>query len=70
VLVLHARVVRSAATFRRDPDDVLRRVFDVAGLAVHAVLRVDLQAVGVVGVLDELVHTRRAVTGLGAGVFC
>jgi len=37
-----------AAAFGRDPHDVLRGVFDVAGLAVHAVLRVDLQAVDVV----------------------
>ncbi len=41
--LLHPHVVRPAAAFRRDPDDVLRRVLDVAGLAVHAVLRVDLQ---------------------------
>ena len=42
---LHAGVVRSAAAFRCDPDDVLRRVFDIAGLAMHTVLRIDLQAV-------------------------
>src|SRR5688572_18747300 len=36
---LHARIVRAAAAFRRHPDDVLRRVLDVAGLAMHAVLR-------------------------------
>ena len=42
---LHACVVRSAAAFRCDPDDVLRWVFDIAGLAMHTVLRIDLQAV-------------------------
>jgi hypothetical protein len=35
---------------------------------VHAVLRVDLQTVAVVFVLDELLHARRAITRLGAGV--
>ena len=47
----HVRVVRPAAAFGRDPHDVLRRVLDVAGLAVHAVLRVDLQPLAVVLVL-------------------
>ena len=42
----HIRIVRTAAAFRRDPHDVLRRVLDIAGLAMHAVLRVDLQALG------------------------
>ena len=46
----HADVVGPAAAFGRDPDDVLRRVLDVAGLAVHAVLRVDLQPLGAVRV--------------------
>ena len=36
---------------------------------MDAVLGVDLQAVGVVFVLDELVHAGRAVAGFGAGVF-
>ena len=47
-----------AAAFGRDPDDVLRRVRDVAGLAVHSVLRVDLQAVGVVFVLQEALNAK------------
>ena len=38
-----AGIIRSAAAFRRDPVDVLRRVLDVACFAVDAVLRVDLQ---------------------------
>ena len=62
---LHARVIRPAAALRRDPHDVLRRVFDVAGFAMHAVLRIDLQALGVVGVLHELVDAGWAVTALG-----
>ena len=36
---LHRRVVRAAAAFGRHPVDVLPRILDVAGLAVHAVLR-------------------------------
>jgi hypothetical protein len=40
----HAVVDRSFAALRRHPVDVLRRILDVAGLAVHAVLRVDLQS--------------------------
>ena len=39
----HVRIVRPAAALRHHPDDVLRRILDVAGLAVHAVLEIDLQ---------------------------
>src|SRR6478752_6980329 len=51
----HVRIVRPAAAFGRDPDDVLRRVLDIAGLAMHAVLRVDLQALVAVVGFDEFV---------------
>src|SRR5215211_8342305 len=37
----HVHVIRPAAAFRREPDDVLIRILDVAGLAVDTVLRVD-----------------------------
>src|ERR1700730_3258329 len=37
----HVRIVRPTTAFGRDPHDVLRRILDVARLAVHAVLRVD-----------------------------
>ena len=66
--VSHPRVIRPTATLRRDPDDVLGRVLDIAGFAMHAILGIDLKPVGVVIVFDELVHTRRAVTRLGSGV--
>src|SRR5579864_1573772 len=59
---LHVRIVRAAAAFRRHPHDVLRRVLDVAGLAVHAVLRVDHETLAVVLVLHELVDGCRAIT--------
>ncbi len=42
---LHARIVRSATTFGRYPNNILCRILDVAGFAMHAVLRIDLQAV-------------------------
>ena len=41
--LLHVRVVRSARAFRHLPDDILLRILDLAGLAVHAVCRVDLK---------------------------
>ena len=53
----HPRVIGPTTALRRDPDDVLRGVLDVAGLAMHAVLRVDLQPVAAVGVLHEFVLT-------------
>src|SRR6202007_2281982 len=64
---LHVGIVGAAAAFRRDPDDVLRRVLDVAGLAVHAVLRVDLQTRRGLEV-HELVDARRAVALLRPGI--
>ena len=66
---LHPRIIRPTAAFGRYPDDILRRVFDVAGFAVDAVLGVDLQAVGVVFVFDVFVDAGGAVAGFGAGVF-
>src|SRR2546422_761674 len=57
---LHVGIVGAAAAFRRDPDDVLLRVLDIAGLAVHAVLRVDPQARRGLEI-HELIDTGRAV---------
>src|SRR6266853_729938 len=68
-IYLHIWVVRSIATLWRNPDDVLGRVLDVAGLAVNAVLRVDLEAVGTVAVFHEFVYARRAVAAFGSRVF-
>ena len=59
---LHSRVIGPTPPLGRNPDDVLRRVLDVTGLAVHTVLRIDLQAVRVVRVLHKLIHPGRAVT--------
>src|SRR5690606_6186056 len=49
---LHVGIVGAAGTFRRHPGDVLGRILDVAGLAVHAVLRIDLEALAAVIVGD------------------
>src|SRR5690606_39986225 len=67
--VLHAVVDRSFAALGRHPDDVLRRVLDVAGLAMDAVLGVDLQAVLAGFRLDELVDPGRAEAHFGAAEF-
>ena len=64
VAVLHIGVIRPTGALGHRPDDVLRRVLDVAGLAVHAVLGVDLQARPLV-LLHDLVDTGRAVALLG-----
>src|ERR1041384_6241884 len=59
---LHIWIVRPAAAFGDHPVDVLGRVLDVAGLAVHAVLRVYLQArVPARRIAHDLVDPRRAV---------
>ncbi len=58
--LLHIRVVRPAAALGRGPDDVLRRVLDVAGFAVDAVLGVDLEArVLALLVVEHLVDARQ-----------
>src|SRR3990172_10443869 len=57
----HVRIVGTSAALGRHPDDVLRRVLDVAGLAVHAVGGVDLQPLAATRLLDELVDASRTV---------
>ena len=61
--MLHIRVIWPAATLGCHPHNILRRVLDVAGLAMHAVLRVDLQALSAI-ILHEFVHPRRAIARL------
>jgi hypothetical protein len=48
--------------------DVLQRILDVAGLAMHAVLRVDLQPPPAGIISHEFVHSGGAVARLGAVV--
>src|SRR5260370_195014 len=53
---LHVRVIGPAAALRYHPIDVLLRVLNVAGFAMHAILRVDLQPLlAAPGVFDDLV---------------
>src|SRR3990167_6878792 len=59
--VLHIGVVGAASAFGSHPVDVLGRVLDVAGLAVHAVLRIDLKLLLAVFQGDDFVHAGRAV---------
>ena len=65
---LHGAVIRPTAAFGAGPCDVLRRVFNVAGFAVQAVGRVDLQARLSAVLLHNFIHAGRAVARFGAGV--
>src|SRR5581483_3959458 len=59
---LHVRIVRAAAAFGVDPDDVLGGALDVAGFAVDAVLCVDLQPrLRPIALTHDLVDTGRAI---------
>ena len=42
-IVLHGAIVRTSSSFRYDPVDILGRILDVAGFAMNAVLRVNLE---------------------------
>src|SRR6266702_4538111 len=64
----HVRIIRPATAFRRDPDDVLRRVLDIARLAMHAVLRIDHEPLAAVVVLHEFIDRGRAVARFGTGI--
>ncbi|EAV43418.1 hypothetical protein SIAM614_06528 [Stappia aggregata IAM 12614] len=64
---LHVRIVRAAGAFRNRPGDVAVRILDVAGLAVDAVLRIDLEPRRILTFLDPLIDARRAVTARWAG---
>src|SRR5579875_3482390 len=56
----HIRVVGPAAAFGRHPDDVLIRILDVTGFAMHAILGVDDIFRGA-AFLDPFVYARRAI---------
>ena len=64
---LHIRIIRTAAAFGRHPSDVLVGVFNIAGFAVDAVLRVDHKARSA-GFLDPFINGGRAVTRRGSGI--
>src|ERR1700722_12868277 len=56
----HIRIIRPAAALWRHPGDVLVRVFDVAGFAVDAILRVDHVA-WLAALLDPFIDASRAI---------
>ena len=58
---LHVRVVWPAGALRGDPVNILAGLLDIASLAVHAVLRVDLESPIALVVGNHFVDTRRAV---------
>src|SRR5690606_2655301 len=60
-VALHVGIVGTAAALWRYPADILGWVLDVAGFAVHAVLRIDLQARAVL-VAHDFVNARGAIT--------
>src|SRR3546814_253504 len=66
--LLHIRIVRTTAALRRDPVDVLIGVLDVAGLAVDAVLRIDLELHRPIVLLKPFIDPRRAIAGRRAGI--
>ena len=68
--ISHAIVIRPAATLGWHPSNDLVRIHDVAGLAVHAIgrIEVNLLAAGDVGSLHHLVHIRRAKIAAGIAI--
>ena len=57
------------AALWRHPRNVLRRILDVAGLAVHAVGGVHLQALATGAIVHHLVDLRRAEARAGIAIF-
>src|SRR3954462_293663 len=58
---LHSVVIRTTPALRRNPRDDLIWILNVAGLAVHAVGRIqtDAFAVRLAGIIDHLIYVRR-----------
>ena len=59
----HIRVIWSFTALWRDPSDVLRWIFDVAGFAVNAVLTVDDEAFLTPGLNDFIDPSRTIALG-------
>ena len=57
---LHDTVIGSSSTLRGSVVNVLGGIFDIASLAVQAILSVNLQFLSV-GCVNELIHTSGAV---------
>ena len=58
---LHVAVVWPATAFWCDPVNVLGRILDVTGLTVHAILRVYLESITAIFLLDHFINPGRAV---------
>src|SRR5687768_9517764 len=65
----HVRIIRPSSAFGRDPIDVLGRILDVTGLAVNAILGVDLEPRLTAVSLDKFVNARRAISLLRPVIF-
>src|SRR4051794_22810763 len=65
---LHVRIIGTSAALGCDPVDVLRRVLDVARLAVNAVLGIDLKPRRSTVILYEFINACRTVALFGARV--
>src|SRR5215471_18579456 len=61
----HVSVCGPVAAFRRRPNDILRRVFDIAGFTVHAVRRVNHEPRIIVAVCHDFEHSRGAIALCG-----
>src|SRR5688572_7979260 len=59
---LHVGIVRASSAFRNHPVYVLGRVLDVTGLAVNAILRVDLKSRRTFFHSNDFVNARRTIT--------
>ena len=66
--LLHVRVIRTAAALGRHPGDILRRILDVAGFAMDAILRVDLES-RAAWLLDDFINARGTITLRGLTIF-
>jgi hypothetical protein len=67
----HPIIIRSAATFRRDPSNDLVWIGNVTGFTMHAVRRIQADAfsVGLAGIVHHLVNICRAEILAGAAEF-
>ena len=58
----HIGIVRTAATLRGSPIDVLRGILDVASFAMDAILRVDMETrIVAMAISDNLIDSGRAI---------
>jgi hypothetical protein len=64
----HVWIVRPAPALGSHPEDVLRGVFDITGLAVQTVGRIDLQSGRPLALVQDLVHPGGTVALLGGGI--